>query len=319
MYNSLSSANLSDYGQRLKELLASRNSKSSYFLPSKTDPWSPIEAKKHPSCHESIQYIAKLLSYGKETVESAAIFTFSEETGNYHISSFPLQITGEDKGILHISDESLLARDILKCTHRLPIALCVGGDSIYSELASIGLPEWIDAFRATGFLRKKRIETVQCFTQEIKAPADCDFILEGYIQKSEEKVTEGRIFHVSCITHRLNASLPENPSYSDQERATVTELLSFPILKQISNDIEEIKILKYGNEIAVKVAALYNNSQAERIAALLWGNELFSGYEKIIILDSLCDLYNPSEIEHHIASAKISTFGETKQCINAIS
>src|SRR3546814_6359168 len=74
-----------------------------------------------------------------------------------------------------------------------------------------------------GFLRKQRVELVQCLTQDVQVPADADIIIEGYIDPEEEHILEGPFgdhtgyysladyyptFHITCITHKKKAVYP---------------------------------------------------------------------------------------------------------------
>ncbi|MGE5424130.1 MAG: UbiD family decarboxylase domain-containing protein, partial [Syntrophothermus sp.] len=64
---------------------------------------------------------------------------------------------------------------------------------------------------------------VKCLTNDLEVPSDVDFVIEGYIDPSEELVLEGPFgdhtgfysladfyprFHVTCITHRKDAVYP---------------------------------------------------------------------------------------------------------------
>ena len=64
---------------------------------------------------------------------------------------------------------------------------------------------------------------MRCLTCGIEVPADCDFVIEGYVDPAEEKTVEGPFgdhtgfysledryprFHVTAITHRRDAVYP---------------------------------------------------------------------------------------------------------------
>ena len=85
------------------------------------------------------------------------------------------------------------------------------------------LPDGVDEYLLAGFLRKKKVELVQCLTQDVQVPADADIIIEGYVDPQEEFILEGPFgdhtgyysladyyprFHITCITHRKNAVYP---------------------------------------------------------------------------------------------------------------
>ena len=108
---------------------------------------------------------------------------------------------------------------------RMPVAVALGGDLIYTYAASAPLPENVDEYLFAGFLRNKRVRLTSCLTQPVEVPADADIVIEGYVDPSEELKKEGPfgdhtgfysleddypIFHVTCITHREKRSLSSN-------------------------------------------------------------------------------------------------------------
>lgn len=184
----------------------------------------PRSARKHAPCQDSVQYIAKLdmLPTPKVngdphgTIEAGLFTTADPKTGTLEMCPSRLRILGDETTDFILAGWSKVPQYVQDCTHRLPVAVCLGGDPIYSILASIPLPDGIDRYALAGFLRGKAVELTSCFTQELMVPSDCDFVLEGYIQKSE-----GDRFHVSCITHRGDAIFPA--SCSDAEREFLTQ------------------------------------------------------------------------------------------------
>jgi 4-hydroxy-3-polyprenylbenzoate decarboxylase len=71
------------------------------------------------------------------------------------------------------------------------VVIAIGADpaSIYS--ASAPLPPTIDEFIFAGFLRKEPVVLAKAWTCELEVPAEADFVIEGYIDPSEELVVEG--------------------------------------------------------------------------------------------------------------------------------
>ena len=105
----------------------------------------------------------------------------------------------------------------------MPVVVALGGDPVNTYAATAPLPDGIDEYMLSGFLRKKKVELVQCLTQDAQVPADADFIIEGYIDPQEEYILEGPFgdhtgyysladyyprFHITCITHRSDAVYP---------------------------------------------------------------------------------------------------------------
>jgi 4-hydroxy-3-polyprenylbenzoate decarboxylase len=56
----------------------------------------------------------------------------------------------------------------------MPVAVALGGDPAYTYCATAPLPDGVDEYMLAGFLRKKKVELVQCLTQDIQVPADAE-------------------------------------------------------------------------------------------------------------------------------------------------
>src|SRR5207237_7590275 len=105
---------------------------------------------------------------------------------------------------------------------RMPVAVTLGGDPVYTFAATAPLPDGLDELFFAGFLRKKSIELVHCKTIDLDVPGDVDFVLEGYVQPGEMRpegpfgdhtgfytaVEDYPVFHVTAITHRRDAVYP---------------------------------------------------------------------------------------------------------------
>lgn len=75
---------------------------------------------------------------------------------------------------------------------KMPVAVALGGDPVYTYAATAPLPEQVNEYILAGFLRKKPVNLVRCLTQpEIWVPEDVDFVIEGYVDPSEELLLEG--------------------------------------------------------------------------------------------------------------------------------
>src|SRR6185503_10467100 len=113
---------------------------------------------------------------------------------------------------------------------KMPVAVALGGDPVYTYCATAPLPDGVDEYMLAGFIRKKKVELVQCLTLgketygiDVQVPADADIIIEGYIDPEEDYILEGPFgdhtgyysladyyprFHITCITHRNDAVYP---------------------------------------------------------------------------------------------------------------
>lgn len=148
--------------------------------------------------------------------------TLSRNVGMYRMQVFGPQLTG-----MHWHKHKVSAKhfsEYKKLGKRMRVAVALGGDPAYAYSATAPLPENVDEYMLAGFLRKKKVELVKCITQpEIEVPADADFIIEGYVDPSDELIWEGPFgdhtgyyslpdwyprFHITCITHKKNPVYP---------------------------------------------------------------------------------------------------------------
>ncbi|RYZ59063.1 MAG: menaquinone biosynthesis decarboxylase [Chitinophagaceae bacterium] len=148
--------------------------------------------------------------------------TNARNVGMYRMQIFDSQLTG-----MHWHKHKVSAKhfnEYKKLGKRMPVAVALGGDPAYAYSATAPLPENVDEYMLAGFLRKKKVELVKCITQpDIEVPADADFVIEGYVDPTDELIWEGPFgdhtgyyslpdfyprFHITCITHKKNAVYP---------------------------------------------------------------------------------------------------------------
>ena len=105
----------------------------------------------------------------------------------------------------------------------MPVTVTLGGDPVYTYAATAPMPDNMDEYLLAGFLRRRSVRLVKCLTNELWVPADCDFVIEGYVDPAEECAVEGPFgdhtgfysledryprFHVTAVTHRRDAIWP---------------------------------------------------------------------------------------------------------------
>jgi 4-hydroxy-3-polyprenylbenzoate decarboxylase len=137
-----------------------------------------------------------------------------------------MQILGPDSTGMHWHKHKTGARHYQgykKLGQMMPVSVVLGGDPAYTYAATAPLPDQIDEYMLAGFLRKRKVQLVKCLTNDLEVPDDADFVLEGYVDPSEELVWEGPFgdhtgfysladwypkFHLTCITYRKGAIYP---------------------------------------------------------------------------------------------------------------
>lgn len=176
---------------------------------------------------------------------------------------------------------------------KMPVAVAIGGDPVYAYSATAPVPDNIDEYLLAGLLRGKPVKLVKCLTNDIYVPEDCDFVIEGYVDTSEEKVMEGDFgdhtgfyslkdyypkFHVTAITHRRDAIYPATivgiPPQEDAYIAMATERIFLaPIRLVMQPEVADMYMPSAGtqhNITIISMRQLYER-QASKVALGLWG------------------------------------------------
>ena len=322
-------ASLDDIGPRINALIDSvlsekrglRDKLRMLPLLNQAASWMPREHKGHAPCHDAVQYAAQLSQIpilncwpqdGGRFITLPLVNTVSPVTGVRNVGMYRMQVLDDTTTGMHWHVHKTGAKHLSECTHRLPVAVCLGGDPVYSYAATAPLPEGIDEYLLAGFLRGKPVELVKCFTQDLMVPADCDFVIEGYVQKSEEKFLEGPFgdhtgfysledlypkFHVTCITHRFDAIYPATvvgvPPMEDKYIQEATEKIFLsPIKLAIAPEIEDLYLPEEGvghNFAVVKIRKQYDG-QAFKVANALWGAGQMMFNKFLLVTDEDVDI-----------------------------
>ena len=176
---------------------------------------------------------------------------------------------------------------------RMPVSVAIGGDPVYAYSATAPVPDGIDEYLLAGLLRGKPVKLVKCITNDIYVPEDCDFVIEGYVDTTEEKILEGDFgdhtgfyslkdyypkFHVTAITHRKDAIYPATivgiPPQEDAYIAMATERIFLaPIRLVMQPEVEDMYMPSAGtqhNITIISMRQLYER-QASKVALGLWG------------------------------------------------
>jgi 4-hydroxy-3-polyprenylbenzoate decarboxylase len=178
-------------------------------------------------------------------------------------------------------------------TTRMPVAVCLGGDPAYTYAATAPMPEGVDEYLLAGFLRRRPVKLVRCVTNELWVPADCDFVLEGWVDVNEDLRIEGPfgdhtgfysledpypVFHLEAITHRRGAIYPATivgvPPQEDAWFAAATEKIFLPPIRYaLQPEVRDLHMPTAGvaHNLAIVAMDVAYAGQSEKVANALWG------------------------------------------------
>src|SRR5690606_20891708 len=238
------------------------------------------------------------------------IHTKDPRTGIRNVGMYRMQVFGPKLTAMHWHKHKVSARhfnEYKKLGQRMPVAVALGGDPVYTYCSTAPLPDNIDEYMLAGFLRKQRVELVQCLTQDVQVPADADIIIEGYIDPEEEFILEGPFgdhtgyysladyypkFHITCITHKKNAVYPATivgiPPQEDAWIGKATERIFLaPIKMTMVPEIVDMVLPMEGvfhNLVIVKIKKEYPG-QALKVMNSLWGAGQMMFTKMMIVVD----------------------------------
>ncbi len=257
------------------------------------------------------------------------VHTRHPETGVRNIGMYRMQVFSPYTTGMHWhlhKNSAAHFREYKRLGLRMPVAVALGGDPVYTYCATAPLPENIDEYMLAGFLRKKKVELVKCLTSEIEVPSDADFIIEGYVDPAEDLILEGPFgdhtgfysladyypkFHVTCITHRKDAVYPTTivgiPPQEDKWLGKATERIFLPLIKlSMLPEILDMVMPDEGvfhNIVLVKIRKTYPG-QAQKVMNSLWGAGQMMFNKILIVTDADIDL-NDSKAVAELICAKV--------------
>src|SRR6266480_3368214 len=247
------------------------------------------------------------------------VHTRDPETGARNVGIYRMQVYDERTTGMHWQLHKVGARHgkrYYERGERMPVAVTLGGDPVYTFAATAPLPDGLDELLFAGFLRRKSIELVRCKTIDVDVPADVDFVLEGYVQPGEMRpegpfgdhtgfytaIEDYPVFHLTAVTHRRDAIYPTTiagiPPMEDYYIGDACVRIFLPVFKMNFPEIVDMTLPPEGvfhNLVFVSIRKQYPY-QAFKVMHGLWGmgQMMFSKY--IVAVDDDVDVHNTSDV-----------------------
>ena len=131
---------------------------------------------------------------GGRFITLPCVVTKDPDTGERNVGMYRMQIYDEHTTGMHWQLQKVGARHgrrYYETGTRMPVAVFLGGDPVFTFCATAPLPDGLDEFLLAGYLRKKSVDLVRCETNELEVPANADFVIEGYVDPKEPLRPEG--------------------------------------------------------------------------------------------------------------------------------
>jgi 4-hydroxy-3-polyprenylbenzoate decarboxylase len=248
------------------------------------------------------------------------VITRDPDTGVRNVGCYRMQVIDERTTFMHWQLHKTGARHWrrhVELKKRMPVTVALGGDPVYAFASTAPLPDGLDEFMLAGYLRKKSIELVKCQTNDLEVPADCDFVLEGYVEPDEKLEMEGPFgdhtgyytlpepypkFHIERIAARKDAIYPSTivgiPPMEDFYMGTASVRIFLPVFKMNFPEIVDMALPAEGvfhNLVVVSIKKQFPY-HAMKVMHGLWGMGLMMFTKMIVVVDADVDVHNTSEI-----------------------
>ena len=269
--------------------------------------WFPHKSKERGECQEVVwrgeearlSRLPILTSWGCDGgpfITLPMVATVDPETGIPNLGMYRMQIFDERTTGMHWHRHKTGARhyDAYKrLGKRMPVSVAIGGDPAYIYSATAPMPDNMDEMLLAGMLRQKPVKLVKCLTNDLYVPADCDFVLEGYVDPAEDLTVEGPFgdhtgfysltdlypkFHIEAITSRRDAIYPATivgvPPMEDAYIAKATERIFLaPIRLAVQPEVEDLYMPMEGTAHNIAIVSIHKRylGQPNKVAQGLWG------------------------------------------------
>ncbi len=265
----------------------------------------PVYKKGKGACQECIHlqpdiHILPVLKCwehdGGKFITLPLVHTQDPVSGQINVGMYRMQVYSDTTTGMHWhihKTGALHYEEAKKLGKKIPVAVCLGGDPVYTYCATAPLPEGISEYILAGIIRNKAVSLVQCITQPIFVPSDADIVIEGYVDPNEPLVEEGPfgdhtgfyslpdlypVFHITAITHKKRAIYPATivgiPPQEDFWFIKASERIFLQFLSHaILPEIVDMQMPDYGvahNLVLVQIKPRYPK-HAHKIAHALWG------------------------------------------------
>lgn len=301
----------------------------------KVSSWMPRSIKGKGACQEvvmedpDITRLPVLTCWpfdGGPFITLPVVHTVDPVTGSRNAGMYRMQVFGPKLCGMHWhlhKDSARHFRHYAEKGLRMPVSVTLGGDPACTYAATAPLPSQVDEMMLAGFLRKKKVTLVKCLTNDLEVPSDADFVIEGYIDPTEDLILEGPFgdhtgfysladyyprFHITCITHRKGAVYPATvvgiPPMEDAWMGKATErIFLFPIRVSMLPEVQDIYMPPQGvfhNVVLVSIKKEYEG-QAIKVMNALWGAGQMMFNKIMIVFSDGVDLQDVKQVLAAIA------------------
>lgn len=286
--------------------------------------WFPKEFKGYPPCQEVVMAKPDVSSFSQMKHVTVTINNIVSEAGEYPssggeqiVETLPIKFSSSDKVEIRWPACSKIKAIFDKSVDNQFDMAMTKGSSLYDMLSEINLPFNISPWVAAGFLLNKGIEMADCITENLSVPADCDFVIGGYIDRNEFKKS-GQEYPLMTVTGFSHKKFAEKLFYTPESEMGIKERtlknlleerLLLPILQlTVAPEIEDIAFADYGlckNVVIVKIGnsgkaiPVGYRGQVLKVAHAIWGSPMLM-LSKVLVFVSDVDIHDSEALDNAI-------------------
>lgn len=275
---------------------------------------------------------------------------------SHNIGMYRAQLVDKTRLVMHWHihhDGARHWRSWKKLGKPMPIAICLGGESVLPYAATAPLPPGMSELLMAGFLNGKGIEMVRAKTVPLRVPANSEIVIEGYVStecgevgydprnpRSGDPLGPGAAFEgpfgdhtgyyslpdrypiveVTAITHRKKAVYPTTivgyPPQEDYYLGKATERIFLPLLQTLIPDIVDYHLPQFGcfhNCAFIAIEKQYA-MQARRVMHSVWGAGQMAWTKMIVVVDDSVNVHDEEAVLR--AMFEHSDFKRDLECVN---
>ncbi len=231
---------------------------------------------------------------GGPFITMGQVYTQSLDGKMQNLGMYRLQVYDDKTLGMHWQihkDSSHFFHEYKKAGKKMPVSVAIGGEPAYIWCGQAPLPLGVFELLLYGFIKKKPARLVKSLTNEIYIPSDNDFVIEGFVDTSKEKI-EGPFgdhtgyytlkepypfMEITAITSKKNpvflATVVAKPPLEDKYMGYATERIFLPLLQLSTPDLIDYHMPENGvfhNLILAKINTLYP-AHAFQLMHAFWG------------------------------------------------
>ena len=254
------------------------------------------------------------------------VITRNLNTGQRNVGTYRMQIYDKNTTGMHWQTHKVGTAHYRKAEEmaqqKMEVAVAIGGDPLTIWSGSLPLPPDMDELLVAGVLKGSPIELVKCKTVDLEVPANCEFVLEGYINIGEQRIegpfgdhtgfysepSEYPVFHLTAITHKDNPIYPAvivgKPPTEDYFMGKASSKLMLPALQLTMPEIVDVHMPAEGlfHNFAIVSMKKEYPGHVQKVMYGLWGMGLMALTKIIVVVDDYVDVENISEVTWRIGT-----------------